>query len=611
MKKLLLSVSVILGLSPLANAQSAWNFSPEIQITNFAPDAVVMPPAPLKFQVVFIGGHHKVQTLDDSGKPNGETPAKQWHDFIGFTPDKSGSDLGYISVNHERISKDDKIGDGGGMTVFKVKRDPKTDSLIVVDQTLADGRKGKFFNVDFKNTVGETGMNCGGMVGMDGRIWTAEEWFRTSNSSIYGSGNGVRDTADWTINTDIPGDFNGKKVKKYQNFNYMVEIDPIKAKAIRKQYNWGRQGFEGGAMLPDGKTVILGVDDTPAPLVKFVADKKGDFTKGKTYVYKHDKSGNKWIEIDNTKIANMLDFKKKAFTAGATMYNRLEWVNYSKKTKKVYLTETGRDKPGGRWSDEKTLGGVWAPHHLFRATQQGVADPGHADYVDYYGRVISFDPATDKVDVHISGGPEFATASVPMNIYPSKHLSNPDGLNFLNYKEKEYMIICEDLNGSSYGRVPGGVSNRLCEMFLLDMEIQNPTVNDLIRVSAVPNGAEITGAIATPDGKTILVNSQHPKTTNKFPFNNSLTFAITGWDKAIISGVFDRPELKKEGFRMWPNPTSREVELNKVMDVAIYDMNGRRVRVERQVKFIDVSDLPKGTYFLRNLEGETKKLIIQ
>ncbi len=72
MKKLLLSVSVILGLSPLANAQSAWNFSPEIQITNFAPDAVVMPPAPLKFQVVFIGGHHKVQTLDDSGKPNGE-----------------------------------------------------------------------------------------------------------------------------------------------------------------------------------------------------------------------------------------------------------------------------------------------------------------------------------------------------------------------------------------------------------------------------------------------------------------------------------------------------------------------------------------------------------
>lgn len=610
MKKLILSVSAVLGLSTLVNAQSGFNFDPHVDITDFAPQTVVLPPSPLKYQVLFIGGHDNVQTVDQNGNPNGQTLAKQWHDFIGFTPDDASSDLGWISINHERISKDDKIGDGGGMTVFKIKRDADTDTLMVVEQTLADGRQGEYFNVDFVNTVGETGMNCGGMVGKDGRIWTAEEWFRTSTSSIYGGGDGVRDTADWTISTDIDGDFDGQTIRKYQNFNYMVEIDPRTAKAIRKQYNWGRQGFEGGAMLPDGKTVILGVDDTPAPLVKFVADTEGDFTSGTTYVYKHDAVGSKWIEMDNSKLADMLNFKVLAFQAGATMYNRLEWVNYSEKTGKVFLTETGRDNPGSRWADEKALGGVFAPHHVFRATQQGTA-PDSADYADYYGRVISFDPTTDEVEVHISGGPEFAADSVPANVYPNIHLSNPDGLNFLNFNEKEYMIICEDLNGTSHGRVPGGVSNRLCEMFLLDMDIQNPTTQDLIRISAVPAGAEITGAIATPDGKTILVNSQHPSSSNPFPYNNSLTFAITGWDEAIITGVFDKPELKEDGFKVWPNPASREIELNKISDVAIYDVTGKRIRVERQVKFINVSNLDRGTYFLRNAEGETKKLVIE
>ncbi|MCP4521930.1 MAG: hypothetical protein GY827_09625 [Cytophagales bacterium] len=77
------------------------------------------------------------------------------------------------------------IGDGGGMTAFKVEED-ENGELTVVGQTLNDGRTGKYFNIDFANTVGETGMNCGGIVGPTGRIWTAEEWFKTSNGSLGG-----------------------------------------------------------------------------------------------------------------------------------------------------------------------------------------------------------------------------------------------------------------------------------------------------------------------------------------------------------------------------------------------------------------------------------------
>lgn len=125
-----------------------------------------------------------VETTKTYGNPAGKAVAKEWHDFIGFTADNTGKYLGWVSVNHEMICHDDRIGDGGGMTVFAVKRDPITGLLEVAEQELQDGRRGKFFNVDFANTVGETGMNCGGIQSPDGRIWKAEEWFRTSNTSI-------------------------------------------------------------------------------------------------------------------------------------------------------------------------------------------------------------------------------------------------------------------------------------------------------------------------------------------------------------------------------------------------------------------------------------------
>lgn len=91
------------------------------------------------------------------------------------------------------VTADPKIGDGGGMTIYKVRK--SADSLLIVNQTLPDGRTGKFFNVDF-NPTGQTGMNCGGIQGPDGRIWTAEERFRTSNAQIFAGGTGITDTSE-------------------------------------------------------------------------------------------------------------------------------------------------------------------------------------------------------------------------------------------------------------------------------------------------------------------------------------------------------------------------------------------------------------------------------
>lgn len=596
-------------------AQAQIKFDPSIDISDWEPTTVQVPASPLKTQYLFIGGYHKVQTPATYGNAPGEALAKQWHDFIGFTPDNSGSgDLGWVSVNHEMIVQNDSIGDGGGMTVFKVKRDPTTDTLIIVNQTLTDGRSGEYFAVDFAHTTGETGMNCGGISAPTGRIWTAEEWFRSGNGSIAD-----RDTTDFTIGTGtsagqsatagFPG-FNGSTMKKYQNYNYMVEIDPKEAKAIRKQYNWGRQPFEGGAIMADDKTVYLGVDDTPGFITKFVANTAGDFTSGNTYVYKHDDPA-KWVMIDNTDISKMLDYKAQAVAAGATMYNRLEWV--ASTGGKVYFTETGRDNPAGRWADEKASGAVFAPHHIARATsisnQLGTTvAPDSAEYWDYYGRVLVLDPATDEVSVFLEAGPHFQF-DPPQSQYPAKHLSNPDGLSFFTVNGKTYMVIQEDLNGTSKGRTPDGISNRTCEMFLLDMDIANPGLNDLVRVAVVPVGAEITGAIGTPDGKTLMFNSQHPSGNNPFPFNNSLTVALTGWDQVTIGLPEDAFDGKT--FQMYPNPATRTLYLSEKTDLAIYNANGQRIKVYRQVESIDISSFASGVYYVQNGNGDAQKLIVE
>ncbi len=588
-------------------------FDPSIE-TDWITDEVKVGPSPLTTQVLFIGGHHQVQTTATYGNAAGTQLAKQWHDFIGFTPDNEAGtqDLGWVSVNHEMVVQDDKIGDGGGMTVFKIRRDPTTDSLVIVNQTLGDGRTGEFFNVDFANTVGETGMNCGGIMSIvDGRIWTAEEWFRTSNGSIAD-----RDTGMFTIGTGtanypnatsgFPG-FNGQTVEKFQNYNYMVEIDPREAVAIRKQYNWGRQGFEGGCITPDNTTVYLGEDGTPGLFTKFVADTPGDFTSGTTYVYKQDVSGNPWIEVNNANLDTMLNIQVHSYSRGATMFNRIEWVVYNTDNDKIYFTETGRDNPGGRFSNGSAIGGTHAAHTMARATAQGT-HPDSSDYADYYGRVMEYDPATDQLRVYIEGGPDL-NDGVGISEYPETHLSNPDGLGMLYVNNKAYLIINEDLNGTSRGRVPAGVSNRTCELYLVDTDIANPTWDDLVRIAQVPLGAEVTGATGTPDGKTILFNSQHPSTSNPFPYNNSCTIAVTGWDRSTVS--LEEPNKGEKGFNLYPNPTTRFVYFNEADDVAIYNAVGQLIKVYRDVKRIDVAHMDSGVYYVRNSAGETKKLVIQ
>jgi len=429
-------------------------------------------------------------------------------------------------------------------------------------------------------------------------------------------------TSDFTIDAPEFPLVNGMTIPKYENFNYMVEIDPKQAKAIRKQYNWGRAGWEGGAITEDMKTVYLGMDATPAPWVKFEAETAGDFTKGTVYVYKHDNPrGQKWIAVPES-VDNMIGgLSDYAWSVNATMFNRNEWVTIDPKSGMVFWTETGRDNPGGRWADEAAEGGQFAPHHIFNAARQGAYSPADPEYWDYYGRVLYYNPATEGVGVMIEGGPYFETPDVPLAEYPEKHLSNPDGLNVVEIDGRSYLMIQKDLNGTSYGRTPEGISNRTCELFLLSADLMDATIDDLVRITAVPRGAEITGAIQISPN-TILVNSQHPSANNPFPYNHSLTMAIHGFaglktqDLIVpevdqVDVLINKSEEKSEAITVYPNPTTREIFLNETTDFAIYNSNGQRLAVYRNKSQADVSNFAPGNYFIQIADKGTVKFVVQ
>jgi hypothetical protein len=616
MKRSLLALSSVLALSTSLTAQDFPSRIEPVTIQPYLQGRVVVPPAPLKYQPIFVGGVDSVEV--GGGK---RALAKQWHDYIGYVYDNSGQSLGWAVVNHEMLEANDLIGDGGGMTMFQLGK--KADgSLEVLNQTLPDGRTGKFFNVDFVNTVGPTLANCGG-ISKNGRMWTAEEWYYRSNSVIYAKGVGIRDTSDFELGklqpTGFPG-LDGRKIKKFENTNWMVEVDPRNAKAVRKQYNWSRQGFEAGVVMDDMKTVYLFEDGAAGKslFTKFVADEPNDFTKGKLYFYKQNAGEftGTWVEVPNNPATNwdvMVAPHAWANGKGITGFTRLEWGQVNRTDGKIYITETGADEPSSRYRTALADGWTLPKHITDRAAALGIRADSSA-YRDYYGRVLVFDPTDNSIRSFLEGGPFVQNADATMDKYPEKHLSNPDGLGFLYVNNKTFMVIEEDLNGTSFGRMPNmglGRNETNCEAWLLDMSKQ-PTIDNLYRLAISPIGSEITGFAAFDDGNTVLINSQHPNADiieDATPGENSHTFAITGL-KQLVSSIDAEEDAKGSQIRVYPNPTSRTIEFGMTIDAALYNASGERVRVVRGASNMDVRDLASGTYYLM-ADGKTTQVVVQ
>lgn len=597
MKKLLPYLSsLVLSVGSMAQAPIFPELNEDFyDATKYPTDLkeVMIPASPLKYDVLFIGGTDAVY----DAKTEQSAIAKEWQDFTGYAPIDGRSDSGYVVVNHERIQADAILGDGGGMTVMTVYLNPTTEKWEVV----SDENGHRYRNVDFTN-VGGTAANCGGIQTSWGQVFTAEEWGSafTSNEVIYRDGGGITDTTDYTVEM-----FNGTivdtDIKKYQNFQYMVEVDVANAVAVRKNYNMGRYDHEGGWIADDEKTVYLTDDKSSgAVFFKFVAETARDFSNGQLYFYKQstDATTGTW-EALTMDLNTMINVRDEALEQGATIFMRLEWVEGA--DGKVYITETGRGKQFDV-SGAIAKGGVLAKHLQVMDAADGTVD-GLA--VDLFGRILRFDPSTNKMDVFLEGGGEADGNDVSGN-----HLSSPDGLASTMIDEKIYLVINEDMNPSGTPANPAQFDSKLNEIYFLDItDGEAKTVADLKRFAVGPKGCETTGGRFTPDGSTYFVNIQHPDANNTPPFNHSVTLAITGFRVEEVTGIdsFDGTS----GFNVYPNPVSREIHLNETTDVAVYNNLGERVLIKRTTDTVDVSALTSGVYFVQNAKKETVKIIVE
>ena len=452
--------------------------------TNFHTKKLIIP-GNLTSTILFTGNVDQVVAHD------GRTaPAKKHHDMTAYMPIDGSSEHGWLYIGHETNYGDDVLGDGGGATMFEVKLE-NGEWNVVSD----------FNNVDFSSVRG-TGRNCGGSVAPNGMIYTCEETVPQNNKASYIGGNGHRDTSD------VGG------LKFHQNFGFIVEVDPKTMKATQKMIQMGRYYHEDIEFMDDRKTVYLSDDYEPAIFYKFVADVADDYSQGQLYAYKQSKDGTAgdWLAMPMD-TASLLNPRDIAIDNGATMLMRHEW--FARVGNKIYIAETGHDSTD--WSERVAQGGVPAKH--LRDDHY----KGDGVYTDYYGRVLVFDTETNKMSVHLEGG----VSSDGKNV-----LSNPDCVSAVNLAGTDYLIIHEDINGNDYGRVSAAAYKKnhwYNELYFLDLSIENPTVDDAVLFAVTPMGAEFTGGLFTPDGKSLFLNIQHPFYGNGQPYNRAMTVVITGW----------------------------------------------------------------------------------
>ncbi|MBP6731508.1 MAG: DUF839 domain-containing protein [Chitinophagales bacterium] len=441
-------------------------------------------PEGFTYKVLFSAGDTVVTTTGV------HAPAKGSQDMLVYLPINNSSEHGYLYVNHEEHLPNALLGDGGGGTVFEIE---KVNNQWQV--------KGNLRAIDFKQ-VGETFRNCGGTSTATGTILTTEEEFPLSNTEIF-TRFGITDT----------GDFEGKK--KYYNYGWINEVDPISGKALRKLKALGRYRHEDVQCMPDKKTLYLTHDDQPSVLFKFIADVENDYSKGKLFAYQQsaDAESGSWLALPNEE-DSLADVVNVALRRGATMFVSTEWIEAV--GDKLYITESGSRH--FNFDEAVALGGKPAKHLYDMCRKEG------NKYEDPYGRILELDLKTNKVKVLVNGG---VSATDSMFCFAS-----PDAMTVTTINGKKYLVVSEDSQGYLNGKAGPEIEARketYNEVYFLDLSIANPKMEDLQRFMMAPEGCETTGNMFTPDGKTYFVSIQHPSATNPAPFNKSCVIAITGF----------------------------------------------------------------------------------
>ena len=267
-------------------------------------------------------------------------------------------------------------------------------------------------------------------------------------------------------------------------FGWVVEIDPFDPQSRpAKRTALGRFKHE-GAMLTlakDGRVAVyMGDDEGFEYIYKFVSSERFDGKRrdlldaGRLYAARFDADGTgRWLPLPATP-EGLVYARLAADAAAATKMDRPEWIAVHPRNGDVYValtnnTERGRDGLPG-------------------------ADAANPRAPNVFGHIVRWSEA----------GGDAAATEFRWNIFAlggeDKGFGSPDGLRF-------------DSGGTLWIQTDGptgpnrGSYARLGNNQMLAADV---ATGEIRRFLTGPNGCEITGALVTPDRRTMFVNIQHP-----------------------------------------------------------------------------------------------------
>jgi secreted PhoX family phosphatase len=323
-----------------------------------------------------------------------------------------------------------------------------------------------------------------------------------------------------------------KNPNEPNRFGWIVEIDPANPSSTPvKRTALGRAAHEGAtvAMTKDGRAVVyMGEDARFEYIYKFVsrdAMKPGGATANATlldhgtlYVAKFNPDGKgQWIALTHGQgpltAANgfadqgevVVKSRQASDLLGATKMDRPEWIDVDKQGW-VYTTLTNNSNRGG--------------------DKQPATDAANPRVNNTMGNIIRWKEdgdfnGTTFVWNHfvLAGDPSLERADAKGNI-KGDMFACPDGL---WTDARGVLWIQTDMSTSAMGK--GDLKNMGNNMMLA----ADPRTGEIRRFLTGPSGCEITGATATPDGKTMFINVQHPGESPSERSDPKAPGAISNW----------------------------------------------------------------------------------
>jgi uncharacterized protein len=503
-----------------------------------------------------------------------ERQAGMHHDAIHFFPLPAGSTSstrGLLAMNHEYT--DDGLLHVGGMepwTADKVAKSQAAHGVSVIEVAVVGDRWTVVRPSSYARRItGRTPMSVDGPAAGHARLRTAADpEGRTVLGTINNCAHGV---TPWGTYLTCEENFNGYFVnasdaipaaqRRYgitktgfryrwhehdprfdaavhpnepNRFGWVVEIDPYDPAARPVKHTaLGRFKHEGAAvtLAPDRRVVVyMGDDERFEYVYKFVSRRPfvaGDreanrrlLGDGTLYVARFDTAGTgEWLELTHGKSGLdaaagfaaqadiLVDTRSAADRAGATKMDRPEWIAVHPASGEVYCTLTNNSQRG--------------------EADRAAVDAANPRAANVFGHIVRWrehgrDAAATRFawDVFVlAGDPEHPSADKRGTI-KGDAFGSPDGL-WIDPRGVVWIqtdVSTSALNKGDYARLGNNM-----------MLAADPATGEVRRFLTGPNGSEVTGVTATPDGRTMFVNIQHPGETASERTDPARPTAISTW----------------------------------------------------------------------------------